>query len=482
MNWVLIAELIYGLFIAFVCLRIIFDTRSSAKASAYILLVVLLPLVGAFVYFSVGVNYRKRKLYSKNLFGGELKQQVLSFIQKDRNRIINAGSPVLARYSGLVDMMLNQSFCPLSDDNQVELLINGEQKFPAVQEAIENARHHIHFEYYIFTPDGIGMQLIEQLMRKAREGVKVRFIYDDFGSYKIRKKLKQMRAAGIEVYPFYRIRLLLLANRLNYRNHRKIIVVDGELGFVGGINVSDRYINNPADSHRRYWRDTHLKLSGTAVQTLQYIFMVDWNFCSRQKLLPDRHFFPKHPGGSLGRTVAQVVASGPDSDSPLILQALCKAISLAKKEVLITNPYFIPNVTLMDTILISALSGVRVKLLVPGDSDSRLVNMVCRSYFTELLQAGVEIYTYTRGFVHAKTIVIDGELAIVGTANMDNRSFDLNFEVNAMLYDCELAAALRRIFYEDLADSTAVDKDRWSKRPVYRQLADGVVRLVSPLM
>lgn len=480
MNWMLLAQLIYVVFIIAVCLRILFDTGSTTKATAYILLVIFIPLIGIFIYFSFGINYRKRKLYSKNLFSEELEKQVVAFVEKDQNRIINTHSDVLAKYSGLADLILNQSFYPLSDNNEVDILVNGENKFPSVFQAIEQAKNHIHLEYYIYELDKIGMQLIEILIKKAQEGIQVRFIYDDFGAHKLRKQVRRMRASGIEVFPFYKIRIFFLANRLNYRNHRKIIVVDGEIGFVGGINVSDKYINSDRD--KWFWRDTHLKLRGGIVHPLQSIFMVDWNYCSGQKLQPNRDFFPLNAIENLGNKIGQIVASGPDSDTPLILHSLCKAISLAKEEVLITNPYFIPDPRVMDTILIAAFSGVKVKLLVPGISDSTFVNIANHAQFAELLTAGVEIYTYQKGFVHAKTIVIDKELAIVGTANMDFRSFDLNFEVNALIYDSQIASELRQHFYTDLKDSNRVEAEKWYQRPLYRQLLDRVVRLVSPLM
>lgn len=482
MNWLLLAELIYILLIIAVCVRIVFDTRSSTKAAAYILLVIFLPFIGIFIYFSVGVNYRKRKLYSKNLFADELKVQVDEFIRKNRDRIFETAPESLIKYSSLADLVLNQNFSPLSDDNSVELMINGEEKFPAVFEAIANARHHIHLEYYIFEPDQIGLEFIELLIKKAAEGVKVRFIFDDFGSHKLHKQVKRMRKAGIEIFPFYEIKFFFFANRMNYRNHRKIIIIDGETGFLGGINVSDKYINLDRNGNEWFWRDTHLKVEGSIVRSLQYIFMVDWNFCSKQKLEPNRHFFPESKNEKSGDKIGQLVASGPDSDAPYILQSLCRAISLAKEEILITNPYFIPSPTIMDLLLITALSGVKVKLLVPGISDSKLVNLANHSHFGELLQAGIEIYTYSKGFVHSKTIVIDSDLAIVGTANMDFRSFDLNFEVNALIYDCELADQLRKSFYSDLEDSDKVEIEKWKKRPVYMQLMDRIVRLVSPLL
>ncbi len=478
MNWLILIEISYVLLIILVCIRILFDTGSTTKAAAYMLLVIFLPFIGIFIYFSVGVNYRKRKLYSKNLFSEELEKQVFAFIEKDQNRIITKNATTLSKYSGLANLVLNQSPSALSDKNNVEILLNGENKFPSVFQAIENAKNHIHLEYYIYDLDTIGLQLIDILIKKAQQGIKVRFIYDDFGAHQLRKQVKKMQAAGIEVFPFYKISIFFLANRMNYRNHRKIIVVDGETGFVGGINVSDKYINNEKSTW--FWRDTHLKLQGSIVHALQYIFMVDWNYCSGQKLQPDRDFPPKNL--ETGDKIAQIVASGPDSDTPLILHSLCKAISLAQKEVLITNPYFIPEPTLMDTILITAASGISVKLLVPGVSDSVFINIANHSQFAELLSAGVEIYTYQKGFVHAKSIVIDNELAIVGTANMDFRSFDLNFEVNAMVYDKKIANALSEIFYTDLQDSDKIEAEKWNQRPMYRQLLDRIVRLASPLL
>ena len=480
MNWILIFELIYILIIIAVCIRIIFDTRSSTKAAAYILLVIFLPILGILIYFTVGINYRKRKLYNKNLFADELGDRVFAFIRKNRDRIIGKG--LLNKYDGLADLVLNQNFSPLSDDNEVDILLNGEEKFPEVFKAIEAAHHHIHVEYYIFEPDRIGLEFIDLLIKKSEEGVKVRFIFDDFGSHPLRRQVKRMRNVGIEVYPFYEIKLFFFANRMNYRNHRKIIVIDGETGFLGGINVSDRYLNLPESQNKYFWRDTHLKLRGSIVHSLQYIFIVDWNFCSKQRLEPDRHFFPMNSQEKSGHKIGQIVASGPDSDAPFILQSFCKAISLAKEEILITNPYFIPNPTIMDLLLVTALSGVKVKLLVPGISDSRLVNIANHSHFTELLSAGVEVYTYSKGFVHAKTMVIDADLAIVGTANMDYRSFDLNFEVNALIYDEELANELRQAFYQDLKDSDKLDLETWNKRPIYLQVLDRIVRLISPLL
>lgn len=274
---------------------------------------------------------------------------------------------------------------------------------------------------------------------------------------------------------------MLFANRLNYRNHRKIIVIDGVTAFVGGINVSDRYINN--GSEKLYWRDTHLRIDGPGAQYLQYLFLCDWNFCADELLQPNTDFFPPKPLQTVNdNKVVQIAASGPDSESPTILFSIIQAINLATSEILITSPYFIPGESLLDALIIASLSGISVKLLVPGVSDSILVNSAARSYYSELLSAGVEIYQYQKGFVHAKTMVTDKKIAVVGTANMDFRSFDLNFEVNAIVYDTPIATELSDIFYRDLKDALKINPVYWNSRPVYKKLLEKAARLLSPLL
>ncbi len=485
MDWKLWLEVFYVVLSILVCIRIIIDTRSNTKALAYILLTIFVPVAGMIVYFSIGINYRKRKMYSKNIFGQNLRDRIHQRIDALKQKVRSSQSELFPKYDGLVDLVLNQSLAPITADNEVDLLINGEEKFPQVIKAIQGAKHHIHIEYYIFEDDSIGLTIIDLLIEKAAKGIKVRFIYDDFGSGNIRKhQVKRMRAAGIEVYPFYKIKLIYLANRLNYRNHRKIIVIDGELGFVGGINVSDKYINQADTADKKlFWRDTHLKIKGRAVSILQYIFIGDWNYCSGEKLKLSLRLFPEWSAKSerAGKPV-QIVASGPDSDTPLIMQSLMKAIGLANEEILITTPYFIPGGSLKEVISMAALSNIKVKLLVPGKSDSKLVNLASHSYFKTLLKAGVEIYTYQKGFVHAKTMVVDGELAVVGTANMDIRSFDLNFEVNAMVYDREFSETLRTAFYEDLKGAQKIELKEWKNRPLFIRFLEKIAGLISPLL
>ena len=307
----------------------------------------------------------------------------------------------------------------------------------------------------------------------------MRFIYDDFGSSSIRREfVDEMVKGGVQAFPFYKVHFILLANRVNYRNHRKIIVIDGSVGFTGGINVADRYINKAG---KPFWRDTHLMIEGPGVNYLQYLFICDWNFCSGRHLKLQQGFFSTVPTPG-GKATVQIVASGPDSDQPTVMFSIVETIMLAEKELLITTPYFIPGGNVLNALQIAARSGVAIKLLVPYRSDSRLVNAAARSYYAELLDAGAEVYLYQQGFIHAKTLVSDGDLAIIGTANMDHRSFELNFEVNAMVYDKALAQELRKVFYEDINHAKKINPKTWKARSFYRQLPEKVARLFSGLI
>lgn len=485
MNWLLIYEIVYVLILVLVCLRIIYDTRNNTKTLAYLLLVIFLPVAGIFFYFSVGINYRKRKMYSKKLIeDDDLARKLREDILQHSKQTLEEGNVSVQFNRELAFMLVKDSMSPLTANNSVKLLVNGENKFPEVLKALAEARDHIHIEYYIFEDGIIGREIEKLLAQKAREGVKVRFIYDDFGSRSIRKKMvRRLKEAGVKAIPFHRVVFIALANRLNYRNHRKIIVIDGRTAFVGGINISDRYINHPGGNKKLFWRDTHLRIDGPGVFYLQYLFLCDWNFCAEETLQPDEVFFPQPSDLPVkGDKIVQIAASGPDSDLPTILFSQLQAINLATKEILITTPYFIPGDSIQDALIVAALGGVSVKLLVPGSSDSLLVDLAGRSYFEELLKAGVEIYLYTKGFVHAKTMVADRKIAIVGTANMDFRSFDLNFEVNAIVYDTDLANELREVFYQDIRDAEKIDPDTWNERPLANQLLEKSARLVSPLL
>ncbi len=481
MNWTWIALIIYIVIVILVCLRNIYETGSSTKTMAYLLFCIFIPVFGILFYLAFGVNYWRKKLYSKKNSEDEkimqqMKKNILHYneVELDLEDIEGDDNAELSA-------MLTRSLqSPVTRHNRVKLLLNGEEKFPELLKALSEAKHHIHLQYYIYECDETGTAVIEMLIRKAKEGVQVRFIYDDFGSPTIKKKIeKRLLDAGVEIFPFHKVHFYLLANRINYRNHRKIVVIDGYTGFVGGINVSDRYVNNK--KKQLYWRDTHLRIDGPGVYYLQYLFLTDWNFCCPGSLKPNKIYFD-NPEAVKENTYVQIVGSGPNSAQPSVLFSVLQAINLAKEEILITTPYFIPGESIVDALMIAASSGLVVKLLVPGKSDSKLVNAASKANYNKLLQAGVEIYLYQKGFVHAKTLVTDSKLSMIGTANMDHRSFELNFEVNAIIYDAAFSKKMRTVFFDDLKHTKKLDAKQWYKRSVLTQFPEKFARLFSPTL
>lgn len=484
MGGLILFEILYIVLVILVVLRVLYDSRSSSKALAYILFIVLVPLIGMLFYFSFGVNYRKRKLYSKKIIKDKVLRNEIDSRIKSYSEQVSKSGLLGDEYLNISRFIFNSAGSPPTGNNAVKLLVNGEQKFPELLRALRDAKSHIHLEYYIYENDTTGNAIADILIEKAREGLEVRFMYDDFGSHSLGAKfIKRLEAGGVLTAPFYKIKWYALGNRINYRNHRKIVVIDGVRSFVGGINISDKYRNDGKSESDLYWRDTHLMIDGPATFYLQHIFLSDWNFCSREKIEFDTVYFPVHSGTDrVSRELVQLVPSGPDSALPLIFYSLMDAIGTAQSRIRITSPYFIPGESLMDALIIAAKSGVEVEILVPGISDSRMVNSAARSYYTELLPHGVRIFTYNKGFVHAKTMVIDDELAVVGSANMDYRSFDLNFEINAMLYGKELNAQLSAAFENDLKHSTEIIAADWLHRPKYISLWEKMVRLLSPFL
>lgn len=485
MNWVVFLQAAYFIVLLLVIVQIIYDTRNTTKALSYILAVVFLPVVGIIFYLSFGVNFRKRKFYNHKLLRDEKLREEVKEHGFEVAENIWQDDLFPSKYRHLSGFILNTNISPVSAGNDINVYQNGEQKFPALLAAIKNARHHIHMEYYIYESDAIGNQVTNALIERAQQGVEVRFIYDDFGSFNIgRKLLKKMQAGGIQTSPFYKLRLHAIAHRINYRNHRKIVVIDGESAFTGGINVGDNYINS-ADAPKKqlYWRDMHIQITGPAVAFLQYVFISDWNFCSEDKVNLNERYFPvSMKTQTVEPELVQLVSSGPDSDLPNILFSIIKAIASARTQILITTPYFIPGDRLKDALIIAAKSGVKVRLLVPYQSDSRIVNTAAKSYYSELLAIGVDIFLYKKGFIHSKTLVIDDDLVILGSANMDVRSFDINFEINTLIYGQKLAQQLVDVFEKDLKDAEKIDAEQWLQRSTLIHFWERVVRLFSPMM
>ncbi|ADY51900.1 phospholipase D/Transphosphatidylase [Pseudopedobacter saltans DSM 12145] len=481
---ILIGEVAYIVILIGVCLKIIYDTRSSSKTVAYLLLVIFIPIIGIIFYFSFGINYRKSKIYNKKLEIDESLKEVFKRRLIDLYQYFSTSkNPSLLNNQELTRLMANKKNGNegVLPNNVVEPLFNGEILFPKLITELKKAKKHIHFEYYIYENDFIGNEIKNILIEKAKEGVEVRFIYDDFGSSGIRKNIiRELKRNGVQAFPFNKIKLIYFANRINYRNHRKIVIIDGITSFIGGINISDRYINSSSD--QLYWKDAHLMIKGYSTLSLQQIFLADWNFCSKENLMVNKDYFPPIEIDREHSIPVQITSSGPDSELPSILFAIVQAVNLARREILLTTPYYVPDQTLQDSLVIAALSGIDVKLLIPKKGDSLSVSVAAQSYFEELLEAGVKIYQYEKGFIHAKTIVTDREMASVGTANLDSRSFDLNFEVAALIYDSKIAYKLAIEFENDLKHSTQIDLYDWNKRNKARKLIERIFRLLSPFM
>ena len=362
--------------------------------------------------------------------------------------------------------------------NKIDVFSDGESTFKAVFEAIRKAKDHIHIEFFIFDDDKISNQLRELLIQKSREGVRVRLIYDYWGSFNLSKKyLKSMKDAGIYFRPFLPFRWRISrSSKINYRNHRKLIIVDGITGFTGGLNIADRYIYGNSLGK---WRDTFVQMEGSVVHGLQLLFMVDWFFVDR-KLIDGPEYFPEPK--EFEQNLIQLVNSGPDSDWEAIMQGIASAISSATRYVYIQSPYFMPTEVIATCMQMAALSGVDVRLMIPERSDSRLSDASTCSYLGQALEAGVRIFRYNNGFLHSKAIVIDNFISIVGSCNLDERSFVQNFEANAFIYDPTTAIKLRELYVVDILNCEELSLEAWTNRKRRQKLKESFARLFSPLM
>ncbi|MBL7965491.1 MAG: cardiolipin synthase [Prolixibacteraceae bacterium] len=474
-----LVTILYFLTVVFIAILIILENRNPVKTISWILVLVLLPFAGIVIYLFFGQEYRKTKMYSRKGLKDLEKLRNLTLEQLDNlptNQLQMSDRLYAKRH--LMNLMLTNSNAILTNNNELKVLRNGEETFPEIFREIEQAKHHIHLEYYIVEDDTIGNYLRELLIQKAREGVEVRFIYDDVGSWELKRKwLRTLTDAGVKVDCFMRVRFPNLTSRVNYRNHRKILVVDGTTAFVGGLNFADRYQDGVAGIGP--WRDTHLKVIGGGATALQIIFMADWYFVSKEILRGESYFKPFVPGN--GKLV-QMVASGPDSDWESIGQAYFAAIASAAESVYISTPYLMPTADIVTALKTSALGGIDVRIIVPGMSDAITPKWGTNSYIEELLEAGVKIYFYKAGFIHSKVIVVDGIFSSVGTANLDFRSLETNFEVNAMIYDEEIAGILATQFIEDQAKSDQVILDEWVKRPRINKIKESFSRILSPML
>lgn len=459
---------------------VIFLERKNASSTwAWLMVLFFIPIVGFFLYLIFG-----RRLSNQRIFTYDTKSKlgIKSSVQKQLNSLrtgqFDLRQKSLMKYKDLYFLHLRHNDALFTQNNEVDLFTDGEDKFDALFEDLKAAKDHIHLLYYIMRDDELGKKLGEILIQKAKEGVQVRVLYDDLGSRRLgRRYIRSLKQAGAQVEGFFPPKIPKINFKINFRNHRKLAIIDGKIGYIGGFNIGDEYLGK--SKKFGYWRDTHLRVYGEAVANMQSRFILDWNQASRNDILYDERYYRVESTGDVG---IQIVSSGPDSDWEQIKYGYIKMILSAKDYIYMQTPYFIPDESLMDALRIAALSGVKIKIMIPNKPDHPFVYWATLSYIGELLEAGAEAYIYQNGFLHAKTIVIDGKIASVGTANIDVRSFRLNFEVNAFLYDKTFAEELVQIFLEDIKQSSQMTEKLYKERSLIIKFKESVSRLLSPIL
>ena len=459
---------------------IIFLERKNASSTwAWLMVLFFIPILGFILYLIFGRKLSHRKIFiwdTKSRLGVEKAvQHQLEIIEDDQ---LPYKQEVLKQYKDLYYLHLKHNDAIYSQNNKVDLFTDGTKKFTALISDLEQAKDHIHLLYYIVRNDQLGTKIADVLIKKAKEGIQIRLLYDDMGSRSLsRKFIRRLQQANIQVEAFFPPKIPKINLKINFRNHRKLAIIDGRIGYIGGFNIGDEYLGK--SEKFGFWRDTHLRVYGDAVQTMQTRFILDWNQASSNRIHYEKRYFI---GGNAGDVGIQIVSSGPDSDWEQIKYGYIKMILNAKDYVYIQTPYFIPDESLMDALRIAALSGVKIKIMIPNKPDHMFVYWATLSYVGELLHEGAEIYLYQNGFLHAKTIVVDGKLSSVGTANIDVRSFRLNFEVNAFLYDIDIANKLVAVFQRDINMSTQMTKSLYEKRSIGIKFKESISRLLSPIL
>jgi len=480
-KWVSISVLVLIYIVAiFIVLRTMLQNRNPSATLSWVLVLVLLPYLGLVLYFFFGQRLRKRWIFKRLKIRELVKIRQVSESQlkalqdvddiKDRQVLDNLK---------LIRLLLKENSSFLSVNNSVEIYHKGTDVFRQLYLDLEKAESFIHIQYYLFEDGEVANRIQQILLDRLKNGVEISFMVDGIGSRTLSNEyIETLRKAGAEVHVFRPVRFPRLTSKINYRNHRKILVIDGVIGYTGGINIADKYIYG--DGELGFWRDTHIRIYGDAVKMLEAVFLVDRYFVTNKfekapaKYFPSIHF--------TGDTYIQIANSGPESSTQNILNAYFTAICSAKKSICITTPYFVPNESILMALKTAAASGVDVRIILPGRIDSRLVQYSSRSYISDLLSANIHVYFYETGFVHAKIMVIDDHLSVVGSANFDYRSFYHNFEISALIYNREVNQELRQQFKKDKQQCRRIHQAQWRKRSLLDKLKESVSRLTSPLI
>lgn len=472
-HWIFIV--LYVAVIVGIMLTVLMDNRQPAKTIAWVLVLLFVPVVGIVLYIFFGQNTRKMKLISGRSLDQLSKRSMLEFVEQRNLRMPEY-------FSSLVRLFTNQSLSLPFKDNAVEFYTDGYQFFPALLQAIKGATNHIHLDTYIIADDPLGRLVSDALIAKAREGVEVRLIYDDVGCWRVPERFfDRMRQAGVKVRSFMPVRFPAFTSKVNYRNHRKVCVIDGTQGFIGGMNIALRYVKG-LHGGTLPWRDTHMRLRGSVVYALQRAFLVDWYFVDRT-LINDHRYYPPMPWHISSDSLAQVVTSSPIAQWPDIMQGYVRILLEAKRYVYMETPYFLPTEPVMFAMRTAALAGVDVRLLIPRRSDAWLIQLASMSYVTETLEAGVKVRLYEKGFNHSKLLVADDQISTCGSTNIDFRSFENNFEANVFFYDRQTALRIKDIYMRDEDCSINFSEAReLHHRPYMHRFVESLLRLLSPLL
>ena len=472
-HWIFIV--LYVAVIVGIMLTVLMDNRQPAKTIAWVLVLLFVPVVGIVLYIFFGQNTRKMKLISGRSLDQLSKRSMLEFVEQRNLRMPEY-------FSSLVRLFTNQRLSLPFKDNAVQFYTDGYQFFPALLQAIKGATNHIHLDTYIIADDPLGRLVSDALIAKAREGVEVRLIYDDVGCWRVPERFfDRMRQAGVKVRSFMPVRFPAFTSKVNYRNHRKVCVIDGTQGFIGGMNIALRYVKG-LHGGTLPWRDTHMRLRGSVVYALQRAFLVDWYFVDRT-LINDHRYYPPMPWHISNDSLAQVVTSSPIAQWPDIMQGYVRILLEAKRYVYMETPYFLPTEPVMFAMRTAALAGVDVRLLIPRRSDAWLIQLASMSYVTETLEAGVKVRLYEKGFNHSKLLVADDQISTCGSTNIDFRSFENNFEANVFFYDRQTALRIKDIYMRDEDCSINFSEAReLHHRPYMHRFVESLLRLLSPLL
>lgn len=464
----------YTVFVVITVLAVIAERREPVKTLAWIMVITMFPVGGMILFLAFGRNHRKQRTFmQKELFDHELLQQ----ISCDQLRSLPVCDDLAESDRSLITLMLNNSRSILTLHNKVDILNNGEECFPVMFDAMRGAKKFIHIEFFGIESGPLFEELYAILSERAAAGVEVRVIYDSVGGRALKgSDIARLRSAGVDVRCFMPVFFTRFSSLANYRNHRKIVVVDGEVGFTGGMNIADRYMDGVRGG---IWRDVHIRIEGESVAMLQTVFVADWAFVTDGQTLNESRYFP--PTTVTEVCPMQIATSGPDSPYASIKHSYFAAICKAQKYVYISTPYLLPDNAILTALRVAALSGVDVRLLIPVRGDNMVVAWASYAYVDTLMESGVKIYLYKKGFNHSKFIVIDDELCTIGSANLDYRSFEDDFEVQALIYDNATTCRLRDHFLQDLEDASLVTPENWEERSRVSKIMEPIAKLLAPL-